>query len=638
MRFSPDLLDDIRARLPVSDVVGRRVKLKRQGREYIGLSPFNAEKTPSFTVNDQKGFYHDFSSGAHGDIFRFVMETEGLSFPEAVEQLAQEAGVAMPAPDPQAERREEQRKGLQEVCEIAAGYFIDALATPAGEEARKYLAGRRLGPDTMREFQIGFAPNRRDGLKSHLAAHNVDEGQMIAAGLLIKPDDGRPAYDRFRNRIIIPIHDARGRVVAFGGRTLDPDGKPKYLNSPETELFHKGHMLFNAHRARQPAHDTSSALVVEGYMDAIAVWQTGIKAVVATLGTAFTEDQIAALWRLAPEPVICFDGDRAGVGAAHRAMDRILPALKSGYSFNFTFLPEGRDPDDLIQLEGRDAFVREIQKALPLSEVLWERETHAARFDTPERKAALEQRFEQLIADIGDSRVARRYRLSYRVRLSDLFWESERGDRSGADKGQAAVTAPDGDLAGLERIVLGLCVEYPDLFETMIERVAGVDFASDIFNQFKQELHRIISDLDGLSVATFYDRLDRRFFFVLKDVHGEEELGENGRVTQPRGHRLRGRLPVLKAHPPQTFVERLLGHLITRMEIRAMEQDLEDDVAAAGDELDAQSENRILALSRDLARRREEFSREEHELAEEAKILKSAYGDGEWAAGRAANQ
>ncbi len=639
MRFSPDFLDDIRARLPVSDVIGRRVKLKRQGREWIGLSPFNPEKTPSFTVNDQKGFYHCFSSGNHGDIFRFLMETEGLSFPEAVERLAQEAGVPMPRQDPQAERRAEKRKSLQEICELAALYFTDSLRGSTGDAARRYLTERRLSPETLREFRFGFAPNSRDALKRHLADQGVDEGAMIAAGLLIKPDDGRPAYDRFRNRVIIPIEDGRGRVVAFGGRTLDPDGQPKYLNSPETELFHKGTMLFNAHRARQAAYETGSAIIVEGYMDAIAVYQAGIKSVVATLGTAFTEEQIAALWKLAPEPVICFDGDRAGIAAAHRAVDRILPSLKSGYSFNFAFLPEGKDPDDLIQLGGREAFVEEVQKARPLSEVLWERELQTARIDTPERKAALERRLEDLVAAIGDGLVARRYRLAYRVRLSDLFWEAERGSRkTGAAAGAPPPTAPDADLAGLERMVLGLCVEYPDLFEAAIERIIGIDFAGEVFDQFKRELYRIISDLDELSVANFYDSLDRRFFFVLKEVHGEEELGDDRNVVRPRGHRLRDRLPILKVHPPQSFIERLLSHFLSRMEIRAMERDLEADVLAVGDDLDSGNEQRILALSRELGRRREAFNREEHDLAEEATLLRSAYGSGDWTGNRSASQ
>ena len=624
MRFSPEFLDQIRDRLPVSEVVGRRVKLRRQGREFIGLSPFNSEKTPSFTVNDQKGFYHCFSSGAHGDIFRFLMETEGLPFPEAVERLAHEAGLEMPKRDPDAERRAERRHDLSEICDLACQYFQSAYRGAAGEEARRYVEGRRLRRETVDEFRIGFAPNEREGLKGWLQRHDVPIEDSIEAGLLIRPDDGRAPYDRFRNRLIIPIQDDKGRVVAFGGRTLDPDGVPKYLNSPETPIFHKGAMLFNAHRARQPAHESGSAVVVEGYMDAIAVYQAGVKAVVASLGTAFTEDQIARLWRLAAEPVICFDGDAAGVRAAHRAVDRILPELKSGYSFNFAFLPDGQDPDDLIASGGREAFVAEVQKAMPLSDVLWERELSVARIDTPERKAALEKRFDDLIGEIRDQRVARRYRLAYRVRLSDLFWERER--KQAGHPAQAELDIPRGELIGLERIVLGLCVEYPDLFESQIDRINGIEFAVDLYEQFKSELFRIAFEYDEFTAATLYQSLDQRFFFVLKEVHGDTQSGENGKPDRARGHQLRARLPILKLHPGPGYVEACMSHFLDRLEIRGLEKHLDEEISALGPNSGEAAEQMIISLSRELNRRREEYARLENQLAEEARAIRSAYG------------
>ncbi|MFM9974977.1 MAG: DNA primase, partial [Beijerinckiaceae bacterium] len=324
MRFPPSLLDEIRARLPVSVVVGRRVKLVKSGREYKGLSPFQAEKTPSFYVNDQKGFYHCFSSGKHGDIFRFVTETEGLPFPEAVERLANEAGVALPKATPEAFEQEKKRRDLYDVMELAAKFFEAQLQKPVGAEARAYLAKRQFTERTQAEFRMGFAPESRDALMSYLRAQGVSDQQMLDAGLLIEPEGDRALYDRFRNRVIIPIQDNQGRVVAFGGRVLDPEGKPKYLNSPETALFKKGFLVFNGHRAREAAFKAGTIIAVEGYLDAIAVWQAGLRHVVATLGTAFTEEQIATLWRYAPEPIICFDGDRAGIAAANRAIDRIL--------------------------------------------------------------------------------------------------------------------------------------------------------------------------------------------------------------------------------------------------------------------------------------------------------------------------
>lgn len=640
MKFPPHLLDEIRARLPVSAVVGRKVRLKKKGREYAGLSPFNAEKTPSFFVNDQKGFYHCFSSGNHGDIFRFLMETEGLSFPEAVERLAGEAGVALPKFEPREIERERERASLTEISELACKFFEEGFRLSGSEHARAYAARRGLRPETLKEFRIGYAPRERDALKRWLTGKGVEEADAIEAGLLIKPDDGRPSYDRFRNRLIIPIQDERGRVVAFGGRALDPDDQPKYLNSPETPIFHKGHMLFNGHRARAAAHEAGTAIIVEGYLDAIAVYQAGVKAVVAALGTAFTEDQIARMWRLAAEPVICFDGDKAGIRAAHRAIDRILPQLKSGFSFNFGFLPGGKDPDEIIAMSGRDGFMAEINRASTLIDVLWERETANAPIDTPERKAALEKRFEDLVREIKDERVARGYRLSIRLKLSNLFYEAERRARDaaranrspergrgdsgpgGRDAGTSAPPLPEGDLVGIERIVLGLCLEYPELVDLYFERLVTVPFAHDVHERFKRELYRLATELDELSVASLYSRVDPRFFFVLKELHGDDV----GEVGAARNSRLRERLPILGFHPPAPFIEAIFTHLIDRLELRTMEQELETEVSSVGADCDAEVEGRILSLSREIHRRREEHARADQELAEEAKAIRKAFG------------
>src|ERR1700720_2136624 len=384
MRFPPQFLDELRARLPVSDVVGRRVKLKKAGREWKGLSPFNKERSPSFFVNDQKGFYHDFSSGKHGDIFGFVMETEGLSFPEAVERLANIAGVPMPVASPDAEAREAQRRSLHEVMELATSFFEQNLAAQGGAKARGYLADRGILPATQLEFRIGYAPAERFALKEYLGSRGISVPQMIETGLLIAGDDIPVPYDRFRDRVMIPIHDQRGRVIAFGGRTLNNDVQPKYLNSPETSLFHKGACVFNFHRARQPAHEDGTVVVVEGYMDAIAIYQAGLKSVVASMGTAFTEEQVALLWRLSAEPVVCFDADSAGISAAYRSLDRILPELKVGRTFRFAFMTGEKDPDDLIRERGLDAFTSVLSGSLPLWDVLWERETANVAVKTPD--------------------------------------------------------------------------------------------------------------------------------------------------------------------------------------------------------------------------------------------------------------
>jgi len=489
MKFSDSFLDEVRARLPVSQVVSRRVPLKRAGREWKGLSPFNREKTPSFTVNDQKGFYHCFSSGKHGDIFTFLMETEGLSFPEAVERLAGEAGVPMPKPDPQYERTVKERLGLLDALEEAAKTFEAALGSPMGREALDYARHRGLKPETIKEFRIGYAPGSRDALKTALLKKGFTEVQLLEAGLIIKPDDGRPTYDRFRNRLTIPILDAKSRVIAFGARALDPDAQPKYLNSPETRLFDKGSMVYNFARARTPAFEKGEIIVVEGYMDVIALHQAGFKNVVATLGTAFTERQMEVLWLLAPEPVICFDGDRAGEAAAARAIDRMLPHLREGHSFRFAFLPQGQDPDDLVRGEGPSAFAACLKSAHPLIDMLWTREKSAIALDTPERRAAFEARLDSLLGEIGNTRVRDHYRREVKNRLFNLWREQPArsrdgrpraaGPRSGGRpdmrKPERRETAPPPSAYGFAIIVTLALVNHPWLLDQFAEEVASVE-------------------------------------------------------------------------------------------------------------------------------------------------------------------
>src|SRR6195256_2005694 len=359
MRFTPQFLEELRARLPVSEVVGRRVKLKKAGREFKGLSPFQQEKSPSFTVNDQKGFYHDFSSGKHGDIISFLMETEGVGFTEAVERLASMAGVPLPAATPDAARHEQRRKTLHDVMELAAKFFADTLASGNGAKARGYLGDRAISPSVQLQFRIGYAPGERFALKEHLGAQGIPVEDMIEAGLLVHGDDIPVPYDRFRNRVMFPIGDLAGRIVAFGGRALDKDAPAKYLNSPETPLFHKGALLYNGAAARKAAQlgaqNGIPVIAVEGYVDVIAMVTAGYAATVAPLGTALTEDQLALLWKMAEEPILCFDGDAAGRRAAYRAVDLALPLIRAGKSLKFACLPEGHDPDDLVRAGGREA-------------------------------------------------------------------------------------------------------------------------------------------------------------------------------------------------------------------------------------------------------------------------------------------
>ncbi len=422
MRYPPHLLDEIRARLSVSHVVGRKVPLKRAGREYKGLSPFKDERTPSFTVNDQKGFYHCFASGEHGDIFTFLMKTEGLSFPEAVERLAGEAGVPLPKISVQDEAREDERQRLYRLMEASAAFFEAALFSGPGGEARRYLEKRGLAHETVRTFRLGYGPNDKSALKQHLAKAGFTTEEMIASGMLIGGEDIPVAYDRFRHRVMFPITDLKDRVIAFGGRALDPDQPAKYMNSPETPLFHKGHVLFNAQRARGPAHDKTRVVAVEGYMDVIALAEAGFAETVAPLGTALTEEQLALLWRLAPEPILCFDGDAAGRKAAFRAVETVLPHLKPGFSIRFSFLPGGLDPDDLVRQKGPQAFEEELGRTRALFDVLWMREEETHDLATPEQRAAFEQSLRTTVARIGDASV----RAHYERELRETLWTLNR--------------------------------------------------------------------------------------------------------------------------------------------------------------------------------------------------------------------
>ena len=423
MRFPPSLLDEIRARLPVSQVVARKVALKRAGRELKGLSPFKQERTPSFFVNDHKGSWFDFSSGQNGDIFKFVMLTEGLSFPEAVERLAEEAGLAVPVASPREAQLEDERGRQLALLQAASRFFEEQLTRPSGSDARRYLAKRGLAAETVSRFKLGYAPDSKSALKEHLAKAGFAAAEIAASGVVVTGDDIPVSYDRFRHRVIFPIADLKGRVIAFGGRALDPNAPATYLNSPETPLFHKGGVLFNAHNARRPAFDKSRVIVVEGYMDVIALSEAGFPETVAPMGTALTEDQVRNLWRIAPEPILCFDGDAAGRRAAFRAVETVLPHLAPGLSVQFAFLPEGIDPDDLIRQQGPEAFQQVLDRTSPLFDVLMQREEQRGQpATTPEQRASLEARLKALVGRIADRSV----RAQYETELWETLREKSR--------------------------------------------------------------------------------------------------------------------------------------------------------------------------------------------------------------------
>src|SRR5882757_5695476 len=418
MAFPPGFLDELRARLSLSDVVGRKVSLKRKsGAESSGLCPFHNEKTPSFTVNDKKGFFYCFGCGVHGDAVGFVMKTEGLSFPESVEKLAREVGLPVPRATPAERERADRVATLRQVVEEAARWFQKQLRLPVGRQGLDYLRGRGLEEAAIDDFRLGFAPDTRDGLLAALKREGVPIDKIVEAGLAIQPDDGnREPYDRFRGRVMFPINDRRGRVIAFGGRVMGA-GEPKYLNSPETPLFHKGANLYCLDRARVAATKDQPVIVAEGYMDVIALHGAGFVGAVAPLGTALTEGQLGELWKLADEPYLCFDGDNAGRRAAARAAERALPLLRPGKSLRFLALPSGEDPDSLIRVHGAVAVSRLLQQARPLADIVWDMDTEGKPADTPERRASIKQAVERRIGEIADPTVRDYYKTEMRNRL-----------------------------------------------------------------------------------------------------------------------------------------------------------------------------------------------------------------------------
>ncbi|WP_024353669.1 DNA primase [Brevundimonas naejangsanensis] len=424
MRFDERFIEELKARLRPSDIIGRTVKLKRQGREFVGLSPFSKEKSPSFFVNDDKGFFHDFSSGKHGDVITFLQETERLSFVEAVSRLAGEAGMQLPAEDPQAAEREQKRQGLADWMELAQKWFAANLRRNVGKAARDYLEKRGLPEDQWERFGLGYAPNDREGLKQALVQRGARPGDLVEAGLLIAPEGGGQPYDRFRDRLIFPILDARGRIVSFGGRAMNPDDRAKYLNGPETSLFHKGATLYGLPEARRimgaESRGEQGIIVVEGYMDVIACHRAGLPAV-SPMGTALTEEQMAVLWRVSSEPVLSFDGDAAGLRAAYRSIERALPLLKSGKSFRFALLEGGQDPDDILRDRGAPALRQAMAETRSFAEVLFRREVEAEPLDTPERKAGLKGRLRQAANAVQDKDLAEQYRRDLFDRFDALF-------------------------------------------------------------------------------------------------------------------------------------------------------------------------------------------------------------------------
>ena len=542
MAFPPGFLDELRARIPLGSLVGRQVRLIRRGRELAGLCPFHHEKSPSFYVVEDKGFFHCFGCGAHGDAVGYLMRAENLDFIEAIERLASEAGLAVPQQTPQERERAQRQKTLLEALAAAANFYETRLWSAAGARAREYLAARGLDEETIRRFRLGWAPDDRQSLRRALSGE-YPEALLIEGGLLRQPEGGGDPYDYFRGRVLFPIGDRAGRVIAFGGRTMGAngpnEGQPKYLNSPDTPLFEKGRVLYawaaaRANAGRETDTDALPVIVVEGYMDVIALHRAGFGTAVAPLGTALTEPHLQELWRLSPEPVLCFDGDNAGQRAMIRALHRALPLLQPGRSLRFASLPSGEDPDSLVRTGGKPAFAEILTAARPLSEMLWQSELAARPIDTPERRADLERRVMADAGLIADRIVQSEYRRFLRERLFALGRPAGRSGpwlkgRAGSIPRNARATIPGVPLVGeapppprsparLRReVLLRMLLQHPFLVAEATEEIAEIDFPEPELDILRREILQVEVLHPGLDASGLRQHLERCGFAATLD-------------------------------------------------------------------------------------------------------------------------
>lgn len=596
--FTPEFLDEIRRRVSIADVVGRTVRLKERARgDFWGLSPFTNEKTPSFHVMEDKGFYKCFSTQNSGDVFTFLIEVGGMSFPEAVEQLAGEAGLDMPQNTPEERQRHERRKTLADVNEHAAQFFEKMLHMPEGRGALAYLNKRGLDDATIKTWRLGFAPDARGALKGALTRDGVPQDLMIETGLLRVPENGEP-YDWFRGRVMFPIQDRRGGVIAFGGRILG-DGEPKYLNSPETPLFQKRHALYGMHLAAAPARKAGRMIVCEGYMDVIGLARAGIDNAVAPLGTALTEDQLKDLWRVVREPVMCFDGDTAGQRAAFRAAERALPIMQAGHALRFAILPAGEDPDSLVATQGRKAFDDLLAAALPLSEMIWREVTGGRMPQSPEDRADVQQKLDQRARDISDA--------TFRRHFSDYFsrklW-GERGaqpqsrggggfnPRKNFDKrkvegavmtdARAETNAATPADTLRERILLSTLINHPEIFDEIEEHLGMLQFSSPELDNVRQRV---------LNTLARHESLDSE---ELQNHLSEDGLGAETGMLLSKNVYMHARF----ARPDSDVKEALEGWLDTyrRLTAKAHDSELRQAEAALGEDTTEMTFGRMKAL------------------------------------------
>lgn len=520
-------LDELRSRVSIAEVVGSKVKLTKRGREYLGLCPFHNEKTPSFTVNESKGFYHCFGCGAHGDIIKFEMEANGLPFIDAVKKLAGKCGLELPAFSRESQEQNLKRKSLYEIMELACTYFEKNLRMPAGAAGLDYFLKKRgLSENTIKKFRLGYAPNN-NGLKAYLSSKGITEKEMAELGLIAVPEDtSRPSHDFFRERVMIPIRDKQGNIIAFGGRILD-NSQPKYLNSPETPIFNKRRILYNMNFAREEAYSRKRLIICEGYMDVIALDSFGFGYAAAPLGTALTEEQVLEAWKVCATPTLCFDGDGAGIKAAIRSVDRILPVLRPGYSANYIFLKEKKDPDELLHSFGAQAFENYLQKARPLVDILWHKCKMNKESETPEQKALIEKETLEEVEKITNEQIRSYYMQEMKKRIYYTFGKGalykdrtdkntavpevkiKKNNKNSIETHHLVKKPPLTDL-DLRRIVAAMIL-YPELIDKYAEKLSDFDTGKTKTTRMLAEIIECASEDEHLDSERLLEKLKLNF-------------------------------------------------------------------------------------------------------------------------------
>ncbi len=526
MKFSKSLLDEIKSKIEISDIVGKRVNLEKKGKEFVGLSPFQNEKTPSFTVNNEKQFYHCFSSNKHGDIFTFLVEVEGYSFPQAVEKLAEQAGVEIRALTKDEEKKIDGRKKLNSIMEMANDFFMKNLLRD--NRALNYLNNRGINKDIILEYKIGYANDSFSSLNDYLLSKGISSENILLAGLIIKSDKKKNSfYDRYRDRIIFPITNTYGKIVGFGGRVINEDKKPKYMNSPETEIFHKGNLLYNYSYIKSPLKEIKNLVVVEGYMDAISLCSKGFKNVVAPLGTAMTERQLNLIWGLVDSPIICFDGDKAGKNASERVIDLAIPNLKPGKNIRFINLKDGLDPDDYVNKNGINSFFSLVEDSTPLNEQLWKIFLKKADISTPEGKANLENELRLVLRKIEDRNIRKHYGLYFKESMDKVFYNFEKNpifyDKKNKLNTFDKITIKDSKVgsgetipSGLETLLISGILIYPEIMENNIENFESSIINHKLLNKIRDEIINFLSTGNTYDLEKIRDFIDINYKEILK--------------------------------------------------------------------------------------------------------------------------